>query len=446
MLTGLTSGISNALRSISGRSHITDKNIADTIEAIKESLIDADVNLKVVRRFVARTTRDATGVSVLKSVSPGQQFTKIVQDRLTELLGSEKADLALRGPDVTSVVLLAGLQGSGKTTTAAKLAARLKSEGRRPILIAADRVRPAAVQQLEQLGERVGVPVFTGETTASAVEVCSAGVSYAQAQQRDVAILDTAGRLHADEELLGELKTIVANTRPTARILVADSMTGQSAAALARSFHESVDLTGVVLTKFDSDTRGGAALSIKTVSGAPILFVGTGEGTDALEPFHPERIASRILGMGDVVSLVERAQQTIDERDAQKLRSKMASATFTLADYLDQLRRLRKMGSTKELLQMIPGMASLDDASLDQRAFAREEAIILSMTPHERANFRIIGASRRKRIASGSGTSVFDVNQMIKRFDKMRGMMRKATRNPAKLARVGAGAGGRTSR
>ncbi|SIQ96815.1 signal recognition particle subunit FFH/SRP54 (srp54) [Alkalispirochaeta americana] len=430
MLDRLSDRLNNVVRSVSGKSRITEQNIADAVEEIKVALLEADVNLKVVRRFVSRTVREASGESVLRSVSPGQQFVKVVYDKLVEFLGDERQDLALRGPDVPSVILFAGLQGSGKTTSAAKLALRLKKEGRRPLLVAADLVRPAAVDQLQQLGERIGIPVEAIPGSKDPKAVVKAGLARAKKEQLNVVIIDTAGRMQVDEALMEEIRQVSALAKPDERILVADAMTGQNAVEVARAFHESVDLTGVILSKFDSDTRGGAALSIKTIAGTPIKFIGTGEGVEDLEPFYPERIASRILGMGDVVSLVEKAQETIGADDAERLQKKIRSATFTLEDYLEQFQRVRKMGSVQSLLEMIPGMkGNIDPDQLDMDQMKREEAIILSMTREERHNHRIIGMSRRKRIAAGSGSSVFEVGQLIKRFDKMRAMMKKVSKN-----------------
>jgi signal recognition particle subunit SRP54 len=430
MLDRLGNQLTAALRTVSGKSRITEKNIEDAVEQIKTALLDADVSVKVVRRFVSRTIRDATGEAVLRSVSPGQQFVKVVQDKLVEFLGDEKQDLQLKGPDATSVILFAGLQGSGKTTSAAKLALRLKKEGRRPLLVAADLVRPAAVDQLQQLGSRIEVPVVSIEGASDPRKVVKSALARARKEQYNVVIIDTAGRMQVDEALMEEIRAVSALAKPDERILVADAMTGQNAVEVARAFHESLGLTGVILSKFDSDTRGGAALSIKTIAGTPIKFIGTGESVEDLEPFYPERIASRILGMGDVVSLVEKAQETIEVEDAERLEKKMRSATFTLEDYLEQFQRVKKMGSMKSLMEMIPGMkGAVDPDQIDTDHMKREEAIILSMTREERRNHRIIGMSRRKRIASGSGSSVFEVNQLIKRFDKMRTMMKKVSKN-----------------
>lgn len=430
MLDRLTNRLSDTIRSISGKSRITEKNIEDAVDEIKNALLEADVSLKVVRRFVTRTIRDASGESVVRSVSPGQQFIKIVHDRLVEFLGDERQDLQLRGPDVPSVILLAGLQGSGKTTTAAKLARRLKGEGRRPLLVAADLVRPAAIDQLEQLAGQIDVPITVMRGEKDPRAVVRTALARAKREQFNVVLIDTAGRMQVDDAVMEEIRQVAELAQPDERILVADAMTGQNAVEVARVFHENLNLSGVILSKFDSDTRGGAALSIRTIAGTPVKFIGTGEKPEDLEPFYPDRIASRILGMGDVVSLVEKAQETINQEEAELLQKKMQSATFTLEDYLDQFQRVKKMGSLKSVMEMIPGMqGQVDPESIDMDQIKREEAIILSMTPEERRNHRILGTSRRRRVANGSGVSVFEVNQLIKRFDKTRSMMKKMTKN-----------------
>lgn len=437
MLDRLSDRFTDIARSLAGRSHITEKNITDAVEEIKTALLEADVSLKVVRRFISRTQREATGEAVLRSVSPGQQFIKIVHDKLVEFLGDERQELQLKGPDTRSVVLLAGLQGSGKTTTAAKLAKRLQSGGRKVLLVAADLVRPAAIDQLVTLGAQVGIPVFAQREEKDPLKVVRGALREAELKQFNTVIVDTAGRMQVDAALMAEIKAVAELAKADERILVADAMTGQNAVEVASAFHEAVDLTGVILSKFDSDTRGGAALSIKTIAGTPIKFIGVGEKVEDLEPFYPERIASRILGMGDVVTLVEKAQEQIDQAEAIRLQAKMASATFTLEDYLDQFQRVKKMGSLQSLVEMIPGMkGAVDPDQIDTRQMKREEAIILSMTLEERRNHRIIGTSRRARIAKGSGSSVFEVNQMLKRFEKMRLMMKKVTKNKQYQAKL----------
>ncbi len=437
MLDRLSDRLTDAMRSISGKNRITEKNVQDAVEEIKLALLEADVSLKVVRRFVSRTLREASGEAVLRSVTPAQQFVKVVNDKLVEFLGDERQDLELRGPDVTSVILFAGLQGSGKTTTAAKLARRLAGEGRKPLLVAADLVRPAAVDQLQQLGKQIDVPVHAIPGSSDPLKVVREAQKRAKKELFDTLIIDTAGRMQVDEALMDEIRAVSDLAKPDERILVADAMTGQNAVEVARAFHERLELTGVILSKFDSDTRGGAALSIKTIAGTPIKFIGTGEKVEDLEPFYPDRIASRILGMGDVVSLVEKAQETIDQDEALRLQEKMASATFTLEDYLEQFQRVRKMGSVSSILEMIPGMkGNVDPDQIDLDQIKHEEAIILSMTLEERRNHRLIGTSRRKRIARGSGSSVFEVNQLLKRFDKMRSMMKKMTKNKKYQAKL----------
>jgi signal recognition particle subunit SRP54 len=425
MLERIAAKFSDILREVSGKSRITEKNIEETLEEVKNALLEADVNIRVVRRFINHTLEEAKGEKVLRSVTPGQQFVKIIYDRMVSLLGDERQDLTLKGPDTLSVILLCGLQGSGKTTTAAKLARLLKGKGRRPLLVAADLQRPAAVEQLLTLGKSIGIPVFTLPTT-NPLEVVKEARSYAAKNLLDTLIVDTAGRLQIDEALMEELRKVREVLAPDEVLLVADAMTGQNAVEIAKTFNERIGITGIILSKFDSDARGGAALSLKSVTEKPIKFIGVGEKIEDLEPFYPERIASRILGMGDVVSLVEKAQQAIDQKEAEELRYKIESASFTLADFLEQFQRMRKLGSLQSIVEMIPGLSGqLKDQDLDERELKHQEAIILSMTPEERQNYRIIGPSRRKRIARGSGTSVFEVNQLLKRFEKTRLMMKK---------------------
>ncbi|MBQ3686949.1 MAG: signal recognition particle protein, partial [Treponema sp.] len=359
MLEKLTGTFSDIVRSISGKSKITEKNIEESVEQIKMALLEADVNLRVVRRFVNSTIEEAKGDKVLKSVDPGQQFVKIIYDKIVAMLGDSKTDFTLKGPDTQSVILLLGLQGAGKTTAAHKLAFRLQKEGRRPLLVACDLIRPAAVEQLSVLGEKIGVPVYKeeGATAADAVKVAKNSISFARKNGYDTVIVDTSGRLQIDTEMMAELVNIKKAVDPIETVLVADAMTGQNAVDIAKSFDEQLGLTGVILTKFDSDARGGAALSLKSITGKPILFIGTGEKTEDFEPFHPDRIASRILGMGDVVSLVEKAQETVDQEEALKMQKKMARNEFTLQDMLDQLQSVKKMGSVQQILDMIPGLA-----------------------------------------------------------------------------------------
>ncbi len=436
MLERISDKLAGVVRQLSGKSQISEKNIQDTVNEIKIALLEADVNLRVVRRFVNHTIEEARGEGVLKSVTPGQQFVKIIHDRMVGLLGDSRQELKLKGPDALSTILFMGLQGSGKTTTAVKLALSLKKQGRRPLLVAADLVRPAAVEQLRVLGESAGIEVFReeGKTPQSVVKHA---IAYAKKNQFNTAIIDTSGRLHIDEKMMQEIRELQQISDPSESLLVADAMSGQQAVEVAAEFDKTVGITGVILSKFDSDARGGAALSLKSVIGKPLKYIGTGEKLEDLEPFYPERIASRILGMGDVVTLVEKAQESIDEQEAEKLQHKIESATFTLEDYLDQFSRLKKMGNLQSIIDMIPGakgMVSEDD--IDPREMRREEAIILSMTLDERRNHRIIGPSRRKRIAKGSGTAVFEVNRLLKKFDKMRLTMKKATKNKKYQAKL----------
>jgi len=429
MLDGISRKFSDIFRQLAGKASISEKNIQDAVDEIKVALLEADVNLRVVRRFVNRTIEEAQGQKVLQSVSPGQQFIKIIHDKMVALLGDTKQELNLKGPDTQTVILLLGLQGSGKTTTAAKLALKLRKQGRKPLLIAADLVRPAAVKQLCVLGEQINIEVYS-EESKDPVSVVKNGIKYGRKNLFDTIIVDTTGRLHIDEEMMGEIKKIQEVSKADETILVADAMTGQHAVDIAKEFNDTLELTGVILSKFDSDARGGAALSLKTITGKAIKFIGTGEKLEDLEDFYPDRIASRILGMGDVVTLVEKAQETIDTEEAEKLQQKMATASFTLEDYLDQFKRVKKMGSLESILKMIPGMqGQVDESAIDEKEMTREEAIILSMTKGERKNHRIIGPSRRKRIARGSGTSVYDVNKLLKKFEKTRLMMKKVAKN-----------------
>jgi len=429
MLDGISNKFSDIVRQISGKASISEKNVQEAVEEIKTALLDADVNLRVVRRFVNSTIEEAVGEKVLRAVAPGQQFIKIVYDKMVSFLGDQKQDLELKGPDTLSVILMLGLQGSGKTTTAGKLARRLAGEGRRVILVAADLVRPAAVEQLSVLGRQIGVEVYK-ESSVDPVRVVKNALAHAKKNLFNTVIIDTSGRLHLDVEMMKELEEIRKISQPDEALLVADAMTGQHAVEIAKEFNERIGISGVILSKFDSDTRGGAALSLKTITGKPVKFIGTGEKLEDLDVFYPERIASRILGMGDIVSLVEKAQQTIDSDEAEKLQEKIAKASFTLEDYLDQFSRIRKMGSVQSLIDMIPGLkGNVDESRINENDLRMEEAIILSMTKMERQNYRIIGPSRRKRVAHGSGTSVSEVNRFLKKFEKTRLMMKKVVKN-----------------
>ena len=432
MFDSISSRFTSIVRTLSGKGKISEKNIRDAVEEIKEALLDADVNLRVVRRFVNSTIEEALGEKVLNSVDPGQQFTKIVYDKMVALLGSSEEETALRlkGKDALSIILMMGLQGSGKTTASHKLAYRFKKEGRKVMMVAADLVRPAAIEQLCILGEKVGVPVFTIPGEKNPVKVVTAAVEKAKRELYDTLIVDTSGRMHLDDALMEEIQRIAKCCNPDEKLFVADAMTGQSAVDIAREFDEKVGITGVILTKFDSDTRGGAALSLRSVVGKPIKFIGTGEKMEDLEPFKPERIASRILGMGDIVSLVEKAQEAFDQDEAERLSKKMQKNTFDLDDYLKQLENMNKMGSIDKLIDMIPGAkGQISEDDINLREIEVEKAIIRSMTMFERSNYRIIGPSRRKRIAKGSGTSVSDVNRLLKKFEKSKLMMKKLATN-----------------
>jgi signal recognition particle subunit SRP54 len=429
MCEKLTQKISDAMRFVAGKSSISEKNIEDAVDAIKMALLEADVNLRVVRRFVNATIEEAKGEKVLRSVDPGQKYIKIIHDKLVSFLGGTdpaEQKLKLRGPDVISTVLMLGLQGSGKTTSSAKLALRLKKEGRKPLLVACDLVRPAAMEQLAVLAKQIGVPVHREEGATDSALVYRNAYAWAKQNLIDTMIIDTTGRLQIDEPMMAELSRLKDAVKPDEMLLVADSMTGQSAVDIAKTFDEKIGLTGVVLTKFDSDTRGGAALSLKTITGKPLKFTGTGEKPEDFEPFHPDRMAGRILGMGDVVSLVEKAQEVIDQKEALERQRKMEKENFTLEDWLTQLRSVKKMGSLQSMLEMIPGMqGQISEDDIDREDLKHQEAIISSMTKKERANHLIIGPPRRSRIAKGSGTSVAEVARLLKRFEKMRGMMKK---------------------
>ncbi len=427
MFEDLTAKLETALKKIKGQGKLTEKNIDDSLKEIRRALLEADVNYKVVKEFIQKVKQKAVGEEVLHSVTPGQQIVKIVHDELVQLMGKSHTDLKMAGIPPT-VIMLAGLQGSGKTTFAAKLANFLRKKGRLPMLVAADIYRPAAVEQLKVLGKNLGVTVFTGDGR-DAVAICRNSIKAAREQGRDVVILDTAGRLHIDEEMMQELERIKSELKPQEILFIADGMTGQDAVNAAKQFMERLDFDGVVLTKMDGDARGGAALSIRAVTDRPIKFMSVGEKPDAIEPFHPDRMASRILGMGDVVSLVEKAQEAIDLEEAQKLEKKLRKEEFTLEDFYAQLQQIKKMGPLEQILGMIPGLGKqLKNVPIDDHAFVRVEAIINSMTPEERRRPHIINGSRRRRIALGSGTRVQDVNQLLRQFDEMRKMFKKMKR------------------
>ncbi|GED18742.1 MULTISPECIES: signal recognition particle protein [Kurthia] len=427
---GLAERLQSTIQKIKGKGKINEQDVKEMMREVRFALIEADVNLKVVKQFVKTVSERAIGQDVMKSLTPGQQVIKIVQDELTNLMGGEQSlvKFATKPP---TVIMMVGLQGAGKTTTTGKLANLLRKKyNKKPLLVAADIYRPAAVKQLETLGKQLGIPVFQKGTEVSPVDIAKEALEHAKEEHLDVVIIDTAGRLHIDENLMQELKDIRALKEPDEIFLVVDAMTGQDAVNVANSFNEAVGITGVVLTKLDGDTRGGAALSIRTVTEKPIKFVGMGEKMDALETFHPERMASRILGMGDVLSLIEKAQAQVDEDKAKELEEKFKTQTFTFDDFLEQMAQVKKMGPLEDILKMIPGvnkMKGLDNINFDDKQIDHIEAIIQSMTIAEKTNPEIINASRKKRIAKGSGCTVQEVNRLIKQFDEMKKMMKQMT-------------------
>jgi len=427
---GLAERLQGTIQKIKGKGKVSEQDVKEMMREVRFALIEADVNLKVVKEFVKKVSERAVGVDVMQSLTPGQQVIKIVQDELTELMGGEQSPIKFNTKPPT-VIMMVGLQGAGKTTTTGKLANVLRKKyNRKPLLVAADVYRPAAVQQLQTLGKQLSLPVFALGTEVSPVEIARQAIELAKEEHHDVVIIDTAGRLHIDEDLMQELKDIRALKEPDEVFLVVDAMTGQDAVNVAESFNEAIGITGVVLTKLDGDTRGGAALSIRSVTQKPIKFVGMGEKMDALEPFHPERMASRILGMGDVLSLIEKAQANVDEAKAKELEEKFKSQTFTFDDFVEQLQQVKKMGPLDEILKMLPGankIKGLDNVKVDDKQMGRVEAIIYSMTPAEKTNPEIINGSRKKRIAKGSGTSIQEVNRLIKQFDEMKKMMKQMT-------------------
>ena len=419
MFSELSEKLDLALKKMRGHGKISEKNVSEALKDVRLALLEADVNYKVVKRFTEDVKTKALGEEVLSSITPGQQFVKIVYDELAEVMGADAREIALASEPPT-VIMLAGLQGSGKTTAAAKLARRLVARGKKGMLIAADIYRPAAIEQLETLAGEVPVEVFYDKEEKNAVRIVERGMERVRQRALDFAIIDTAGRLHIDQEMMGEVKAIKEAVRPNETMLVADGMTGQDAVTIASEFSSALGIDGVILTKMDGDERGGAALSIRSVSGAPIRYIGVGEKLDALEVFHPERMASRILGMGDVLTLVERAQDAIDEKEAEKLQKKILKETFSLEDFLDQIKQVKKMGPLEDIMGLIPGMSRMKGINLDEGAMGRVEAIISSMTRQERLNPDVIDGSRRKRIAAGSGTRVQDVNRLLKDFEQVR--------------------------
>ena len=427
MFENLQEKLELALKRFRGQATISEDNIQEALREIRRALLEADVNLHVVQKFIDDVKTKAVGTEVRGKIMPEQLIVKIVNDELVELLGSKQSDLAFAQHPPT-VVLVAGLQGSGKTTFCAKLAKSLRKKGKQPLLVACDVYRPAAIEQLKMLGQQANLPVFTIDSREP-VKIAAEALNYARRFARDVVIVDTAGRTTLDEEMMTEVKNLSDSLKPTETLFVCDAMIGQDAVTTARAFHEKLSLTGIVLTKLDGDTRGGAALSVMTVVGKPVKFVGTGEKLESIEPFHPERIASRILGMGDIITLVEKAEQELDEQKAQQLEQKIRKNQFTFTDFLDQLKTIKKMGSLRDLLGMIPGMdKAMRNINIDDKAFNRVEAIIQSMTHQERENPKILNGSRRRRIADGSGTSVQDVNRLLKQFDDMTKMMKTFSR------------------
>ncbi len=419
----LSDKLSNVFKKLRGKGRLSESDIKEAMREVRLALLEADVSYKVVKDFVKKVSERAVGVEVLESLSPAQMVIKIVNEELTALMGSDNAKLNI-GSRSPSVVMLVGLQGAGKTTNGAKLAGLMKKNGKRPLLAACDVYRPAAIKQLETVGAQLDIPVFQmGQ--GDPVDIAKAAIAHAKKYGNDMVFLDTAGRLHIDEKLMEELQAIKAEVKPNEILLVVDAMTGQDAVNAAQSFNEWLDVDGVMLTKLDGDARGGAALSVKAVTGKPIKFVGVGEKLDQIEPFHPGRMAGRILGMGDVLSLIEKAEQAIDQKKAAELEERLRQNKFTLTDFYDQLKQLKSMGSLQDLMGMLPGMRNVKDLQVDEKALTRVEAIIQSMTPQERENPNILGSSRKKRIAAGSGTRVEDVNQLLKRFDTMQKMMKQ---------------------
>ncbi len=438
MYESLSSRLANAFKSFKNKGKLTEADVKEGMREIKLALLEADVNYKVVKDFIKTATERAVGSEVLESLVPSQQIVKIVNEELTALMGGENTKLEISSKPPT-IVMMCGLQGAGKTTHTGKLALMYKKKGKRPLLAACDVYRPAAIKQLQVVGQSIDVPVFTIDGCTDPVKIAVEALECAKKHGNDMLFLDTAGRLHIDEDLMGELQEIKEKLSPTEILFVVDAMTGQDAVNAASAFNEKLDITGIILTKLDGDTRGGAALSTRKVTGKPIKFIGTGEKMDNLEPFYPDRMASRILGMGDVLSLIEKAEQAIDEKKAKELEEKMRSQTFTLEDYLEQFDQIRNMGPLDQLMGMIPGVNTnaLKDVKIDEHAIDRMKAIILSMTPEERNHPEIIAASRKKRIALGSGTKVEEVNRLLKQFDTTQKMMKQFTSGKSPLGGLG---------
>lgn len=436
MFESLSQKLEAVFKKLRGEGRITESNIAETLREVRRVLLDADVNYKVAKDFIEKVQVRAVGQEVLNSITPGQLIIKIIHDEMVKLLGESRAEIKTSNTPPT-VILVAGLQGSGKTTFSAKLANFLKKKGSNPLLVAADVYRPAAIDQLMMLGKQLGIPVYA-DREAGAVKIAEASIDFARKNIRDTVIIDTAGRLHVDEAMMQEVAAIKEKTSPHEILFVVDAMTGQDAVNTAKAFHDRLDFDGVVLTKLDGDSRGGAALSIRAVVQTPIKFIGVGEKLDALEPFHPDRIASRILGMGDIVTLVEKAQEHFDEDKASKLEEKLRKSQFTLEDFLDQLHEVKKMGPLSQVLSMLPGANRIpDNVQVDDTALVRIEAMIQSMTKEERSRPSIINGSRRRRIAAGSGTSVQELNRLLKQFEEMQKMMKRFSKGNMKKAMRG---------
>ncbi len=425
---GLAEKLQNTFKKLKNKGKLTEKDVSDAMREVRLALLEADVNFKVVKDFVNKVKERAIGSEVLESLTPGQQVVKIVNEEMTDLMGKAQSKINFASSPPT-IIMLVGLQGAGKTTTTGKLAGMLKKQGKNPLLIAGDVYRPAAIKQLQVVGEQVGVPVFTMGDKQSPVDIAKAGIDHGTNNNKDVILIDTAGRLHVDEELMDELKNIKSTVKPDEILLVVDSMTGQDAVNVAENFNQTLGIDGVVLTKLDGDTRGGAALSVRAVTNKPIKFVGVGEKLDDLEAFYPDRMASRILGMGDMLSLIEKAQESFDAKKAKELEEKIRNQQFTFDDFLDQMEQVQQMGSLSQILDMIPGMGGkqLKNLDVDDKDLVYIKAVIQSMTKEERQNPSIINGSRRKRIASGSGTSVQQVNKLLKQFEQTRKMMKQFT-------------------
>ena len=432
---GLSSRLQEITRKIRGKARITESDLKEMLREVKLALLEADVNYKIVKEFIESIREKALGQDVLKSLTPGQQVVKIVKDELVELLGGTESKVNFT-PNPPTIIMLVGLQGSGKTTTAGKLANLFRKDGKKPLLVACDVYRPAAIKQLQVVGKQLNIPVYANEASKDVVHIARQALSVAMSKLNDVVILDTAGRLHIDEELMDELKRLKTGIKPHEILLVVDSMTGQDAVNVAEKFNTTVGIDGVVLTKLDGDTRGGAALSVKKVTGKPIKFAATGEKLSDIEVFHPERMAQRILGMGDILSVIEKAEEAFDQEQAEKLEKQLRKREFDLDDYLTQIRQIKKMGSFSSLLKLIPGMNQLKDVKIDDKEFVRIEAIICSMTKEEKRDVRLLNASRRQRIAKGSGTSVQEINKFIKSFEMTQKMMKKMKSNKGSMKKL----------